>query len=301
MDLLGFQTIDFQSLDETRTSIFETLGSPNQPFALQDFTVSLGINTGKFIKNTSIGLIIGSKSMTYTKYTTETMIFGLPIYYSDNEGYSAFLDDPMYVEVLTAPSPVDGIDDIRLRKEVIIRSSHITEVYGFTVNYLLVEPFKSNNFYEWNGLSLGSGFILNNRSKETHLDMSQALDLPDGSLDINLLITSSAKTVPLEISTGFKLFSVINITSGVGMDIQMSSFNCSYINLDNDSLGANLINKILEDICDETYGDLEDELSFKPRFNIGAGIGFGALLCDVSLSYYLDSAITFGSNVVVKF
>lgn len=237
----------------------------------------------RFIKKINIGIIYGLHNTTLTNKSTKASIIGLPIF-SSNIGFENIIED-------------------EYKSETEMSFANSTSVYGFTINYQLIKPINEKKLISWNGISIGSGLVASFNNIKAEVDISSFLELESGTLGFVIDLDSSSFTIPFEVTTGVEFLSVISITASAALDVQISSAGVTVdLYPKSDSIGSKMIKEIVNELLIEsTQNNYSNVVNLKPRINIGAGIGIGSILCKISLSYYLDSGMILGANVILKF
>lgn len=257
-------------------------------FAMSGFTANVGINLGFLVDRLYAGVVFG---MTNVDATSE-------------DGISA--------SVMGVDIPLDSLDydldvaGVELGLEL--------KTLGITANYQLIKPIGIPILFRWNGLSLGSGLIMNTFNVSANADLGTLLadsmdDIEADDLDLNaeFSINSTTFTIPLEASTGVQLLSILTITAGAAVDIQFGESSVEFdITSDSpDSLITSVVQEALTQAFDgsiEVPYDLNGEVNFiSPRVMAGIGVGLGPLVLDFSAIYYINSGATLGASFILRF
>ncbi|MCP4134904.1 MAG: hypothetical protein GY754_28275 [bacterium] len=177
---------------------------------------------------------------------------------------------------------------------------------GFGVNYRLVRPGSSGGLFKWRGVSLGCGFLYTRNNLELRYRGLEAIEqiVPDSAglvarLDPDILLSfdSTIFTVPFDISSSIRLLHVLNLSCGLGFDLNAGSTdiiiknrNAVYIT---DSSGTQI----------GTPGEILISASTKAvppsivrgRVSVGLGINAGpVILINALCTYYLGSGASLG-------
>ena len=212
-------------------------------------------------------------------------------------------------DVYSDPDMSAGVDGLN--------ASISTKIFGVTANYQLIKPLNIPILFRWNGINVGSGFIYTGYNINAKADISELLAEGDVAIDPGTFvgvfdITSNAVTIPMEISTGVRLLSTLNISFGLGADIQMGSSAVTFdLQTNNpDSMGTKILTAVLNGILESEkmsfpYNNPGDIQFINPKAMIGVGIGLGPLtLLDLSVTGNITPAQTLGlvasANLVVR-
>lgn len=256
--------------------------------SIQGFTANVGVNMSWLVDNLYLGAIVG--------YT------GVELTPTD------FIVEPMGIPITVGDAPDTG-DDLALAASM----SSLT--LGITGNYQIIDAFKIPFLFRWNGLSAGTGIIYNSYTVDAEADLSGIFPVPEGqpkveagSFVATFAISNNAVTIPLELSTGINVLSVLNLSLGAGLDLQMGGSNVSF-NLEGpgtEGLATKLMVAMLDRVLEEggmafPYSEDYSVNFFNPRVNAGVGVGIGpATLMDLTATYYINSGIVFGINFVFR-
>lgn len=274
----NIQTMNFDQDTELIIDEFAEMGV-DVGVAFQGLTASFGINLSWLIDDFYVTAIFGS---TLAEVSTT---------------------DGIYAEVLTQPQeiPAELPEDLPFTIDMSTGSS----VYGLKANFQLVNGFGIPILFRWNGLSVGTGYINTTTHAEASLDVSSLMNLQEDSLGIEFSIDSMVHTIPLEISTGIQVLSLATVTAGAGVDLQFGTSETYFGLPPNDSIGAKLIEGVLDDIL--SSGDLSfpyeatgEVAVVNPRLSAGVGIGLGPVVFDISAHYFVNTGLAFGANLVVR-
>lgn len=272
------QTMNFDQETETLIQEFEDMGV-DVGVSFQGLTASLGLNFSWLVDDLYLTAVFGS---TLAEVSTT---------------------DGVFVEVLTQPQdiPAELPDDLPFSMDMSTGSS----IVGLKANFQLVDGFGIPILFRWNGLSVGSGYINTTSHAEASLDVSELLNLQENSLGIEFSIESMVHTIPFEISTGFQLLSILTVTAGAGVDLQFGSSETYFGLPPNDSIGAKLIEGVLDEVL--SAGDLSfpyEEIGevdlVNPRLSAGVGVGLGPVIIDISAHYFINTGLALGLNTVIR-
>lgn len=313
---LGF-TGSFASSESTYDTIMDIQDSEDSEKALEDalkaggfeagvsfqaLSAQVGINLGFLVDGLYAGVVLGSTNAEINSQEFDVKLFNSTVYSTDLGG--------------------DGVDDYNLNGSV-----H-TSVFGITANYQLVKPKSIPILFRWNGLSVGSGVINNAFSVDLEADFSKALEdmandgvtdetqkmtIDSGTYVGSFSISSNAVTIPLEISTGVRLLSTINLGLGLGADLKFGSSKVKF-NLENtneeSSFNTKLVTSIIDKIFEEEgmsfpYSNPQsvDLINFKAM--IALGVGLGPVTMDFNTVFYSsalndDIGMSFGMNFILR-
>lgn len=252
--------------------------------SLQSFSANVGINMSWLLDGLYLGVVLGS---TAAEVSTE------------KAGEVSLLTIPLY-----------KIEKMEAGEEgTTFTATADSAIFGIRGNYQLIDPFSIPILFRWNGVNVGTGLIYTAFNINADLDMSSAIDVEKDTLGASIGITSSAVTIPLEISTGIRLLSAVNIGVGLGADLQFgsSSFDIDMDFGDEKTLISKAINKTINSILAESESDLEFPLSiegapavFNPRASLGVGIGLGPVTLDLVGTLYFQTGVTLGANFTLR-
>lgn len=252
----------------------------------QGLVMSVGLNLNWLVERLYLGVVFGSTGISISKDD------GLDALVMDSSVYNTSIDD----------LGLDALDEIP-SFEINMGSS----IYGIRANYQFLKGFGIPILFRWNGLSLGTGFIITTMNIDAKMDLSTMLDLDPESFGIEFGIDSTTFTIPLEVSTGVQLLSIATITAGAGVDLQFGSSN-TYMKLNTaneDSFASKVVNETINSVVRDnglnfpldSEGTLE---LINPRINAGIGIGLGPVVFDFSAYYYLRTGVAFGANFLIR-
>lgn len=293
--------IEFTDSEDSEAALEEMLSSQgfSAGFSVQSLSIDFGMNFSWLVDNLYLGVKMGSTTVDIDS------VDGLNI---------NLLGSP----VLTLSSEDLGFGDLA---DLELNASMSTSVYGITANYRLIGQKAIPILMRWNGLSLGTGFIYNGFSIGATANLGTILaDMAGEELTTvpDYIATfgsdSTSFTIPLEISTGLRLLSSVNLNLGVGADLKFGKSNV-YFNLDSGaSDGDDLTIQILNSVINQIFE--ENDMSF-PYDNdyaldlvnikgmIGLGIGLGPVSLNFDVTAYTDAdmynlGLVFGTNFVVR-
>ncbi len=214
---------------------------------------------------------------------------------------------------------------------------------GVMANYQLMRSRKLPlGFIKWRGLSIGSGVLYQENHAEYTLPLSDfygddeaavgtvtfadigldtqlALDLlgltavtPGDSFaelsvtpTLTAAIESKSLTIPIEVSTGFRLLWLFNVNLGAGIDISTGS---SSVGVSSQTvLGFDVSNAVTDigvtdgyvNVASTTTGDGPEFI--RPRLTGGVGVNLGPIKLDVPVMYYPDGAGSEGTGDALMF
>jgi hypothetical protein len=265
-------------------------------FTGQAFSLSAGINLSWLIDDLYVGIVAGSTEMSMNDVDgAEILVLDIPV----------------------STVPIDSIDPDGTTFQDIpsFDMSISSSVFGIRANYRLVEGFGIPVLFRWNGVSLGSGFIVNTMSTTADIDLSSLVNLSPGMLEASYSLDSSTFTIPLEASTGVQLLSILTLTAGAGVDVQFGSSSTKMdLAMDESTIAGKIVNKTIQSILQgdkdpETgeYNGLEFPVNqegevalFNPRVNAGIGLGIGPVVFDFSAFYYFNTGLGLGANFIIR-
>ncbi len=168
-------------------------------------------------------------------------------------------------------------------------------IAGGMLNYQIVQPKSpAVKFVLWRGLSIGTGLTWQ-RSNTTlrfkSFTVSDGTNLAKPKL--NMYIKTETFVVPLEISTAVRLFWVLNIHVGGGVDFAFGSSSIEYSSAGAMSSGGNVGYYTVYGKQNGTGPTL-----VLPKVFCGPGLNFGPVIIDMPFTYYFnngfDLGVTFG-------
>lgn len=166
---------------------------------------------------------------------------------------------------------------------------------GGMLNYQIIRPkAPAVKFILWRGLSVGTGLIWqrNNtvvRYKANPISSNGYIMQPE----LRMFIKTESYVIPLEISTAVRLFWVLNIHAGLGIDFAFGSSRMNY-----SSMGAVAGGGVLG--IYSVYGKQSGKgpTTYLPKIFCGPGLNFGPVIIDIPFTYYFnngfDVGVTFG-------
>lgn len=260
----------------------------------QGVSANIGINLSRFVDRLYLSAVFGSTSATVSSLndigTAKVDILGSSI-------IDSTLDNLPIVGSVEIPADIPAL-------ELTLGSS----VFGLRVNYQLVKGFGIPILFRWNGLSLGTGFIVNSMNIEGQMDLSSILELEADTLGAEFSILSDTYTIPLEASTGIQLLSILSVNVGGGADIQFgsSSIDFDMITSGGDSIGTKVIRETIDEILSTSdaisfpYAAEGEVRLINPRVNASVGVGLGPIILDLSAYYYFRTGVAFGLNAIIR-
>lgn len=246
--------------------------------SFQAFVLNFGINVGFLLDGLYLGGVVGGTSLDVNNEEAAVSVLGANVYKGE------------------------GIDT-----ETKMDLSFSSGTYGIRANYQLIKPFSIPILLRWNGINVGTGFIFNTFNIGGEADISETMTLDPNTLIANIDIRSNTYTIPLDISTGIRLLSVINIGVGAGVDVAFGNSEFE-IGLKN-NIQDNIARKVLDKTFDKIFakenltfplvneGDVE---FFNPRIQAAVGVGLGPVSVDFNLTAYPLAGITFGVNAILR-
>jgi hypothetical protein len=181
-----------------------------------------------------------------------------------------------------------------------------TLLVGVVGHYQLIEGRGMGNGYEkmfrWRGLSLGSGLLYQKASLTYSLEFDDFTNRPvaghtytarEPTLDLDM--TTTVFTIPVEIHTSGLLFYILNVNVGVGADISFGKNDASvsmdtdvYRNNEPDSVGS---------IYAKGGGEMMPTI-VNPKVMFNLGVKVGPVFVDIPFAYYfiggLQAGVTLG-------
>lgn len=249
--------------------------------ALQGFSFNVGVNMSWLVDGLYVGAVMGqsSTSVTSTKIVEELMF--VPVVNMKNSGSNAAFTMKLS-----------------------------TGIFGIRGYYQLIKPFKVPVLFRWNGLNVGTGFIYTGNAINANMDLLPLLDveLPDQTLDVKFKIDSKAYTIPLEISTGVQLLSSLTVSAGAGLDVQFGSSTIGFDlkSSEADSISSKIVNALLDELfkienMNFPYNSTSKPAVLNPRVGLGVGLGVGPISFDVAATMFLQTGLSVGANIVLRF
>ncbi|MBN2078346.1 MAG: hypothetical protein JW838_05230 [Spirochaetes bacterium] len=163
---------------------------------------------------------------------------------------------------------------------------------GGMLNYqIIAQKAPPVKFVLWRGLSVGTGFIWQTNTTKIDLKLSPySIDGFTFRPIVGLYAKTESYVIPLEISTSVRLFWVINIHAGAGIDFAMGSSRLRY-----HSLG--LITGPLSTVgIYSLYGKQggKGSSNYIPKIFCGPGLSFGPVIIDIPFTYYFTKGFNLG-------
>lgn len=187
--------------------------------------------------------------------------------------------------------------------------------YGIGINYALSFPGSLlMGFMKWRGFSFGTGLIYQKNELSFDQKISTVSDTFDdgggntGTVTVDPTvrfgIDSETYTVPVEIVTSFRLFWILNLTAGAGMDIiygntdiglsSAGDVNVSF------STGGATVTQPGQVTVDGSTRDVNPS-RYRPKLIAGIGLSILMVKIDFPMIYYPDSGAAFGITAAVVF
>ncbi|MCP4133099.1 MAG: hypothetical protein GY754_19185 [bacterium] len=182
--------------------------------------------------------------------------------------------------------------------------------FGAMANYQLIkEQGILFDLLKWRGISVGAGLMYSSNSTTLTVDGLGSLSVPiSGTGDtgggnmtlspsISLELSSSTFAVPIEVSTSVRLLWILNIHLGAGIDLVFGSTDITLSQASDVSLDSSYgTNSITQDgqltVKAGTEGTAPEWA--RARLMTGVGLGFGPVVIDVPVTWYLSSGINVG-------
>lgn len=273
--------------------------------AVQSFALNFGINTSFLVDGLYLGGVIGSSSIKITESETTGKVLGITAFSGGGmNGDDEVITDPTHPDYDSTKDP-DSADYVA---PVEFDASMDASTFGIRANYQLIDPFSIPILFRWNGINVGTGFIYNSFNIKAKTDLSETIGLAPGTLGAKFSIINNSYTIPLEVSTGVRLISAVNVSVGAGVDLQFGTSEIDFSLLKKKD--AELTNKILTKILDEIlekggmsfpYGASYEPEVINPRLQAGVGIGIGPLtLLDIYGVYYPLTGFAMGANITFR-
>lgn len=167
---------------------------------------------------------------------------------------------------------------------------------GGMINYQIIRPKAPPvKFVLWRGLSVGTGFIWQYNKTRYHYKSPEPQSSGNYIIqpELKIFAKSESYVIPLEISTAVRLFWVLNIHAGGGIDFAWGSSRLNYSSMgliaDGSTIGLYTI-----------YGRQggTGPTKFLPKIFCGPGLNFGPVIIDIPFTYYFnngfDAGVTLG-------
>ncbi len=183
-----------------------------------------------------------------------------------------------------------------------------SNLFGILLNYqILKDRSILAGAILWRGLSAGTGFIYstNNVTYLKKLDTIENIDSGSGIIakvdpSVDFSIDIKSYIVPVEIYSAIRLLWAINLGVGVGFDYVVGSkAELSVLGAGKAEITSSPMNAL-----DGDTGDISIDAStsneadpFRTKFMANIGFGFGPVVVDVPLTYYLDNGYSLGISV----
>jgi hypothetical protein len=164
---------------------------------------------------------------------------------------------------------------------------------GGMLNYQIVSPKSPPvKFILWRGLSIGTGLLW---QRNNTLLKYKATPLSGGGYvvqpELRMFIKTESYVIPLEISTAVRLFWVLNIHAGLGIDFAMGSSRLNYSSMG--TIAGNGTAGIYS-----VYGKQggNGPTKFLPKIFCGPGLNFGPVIIDIPFTYYFNNGFDVGAT-----
>lgn len=166
---------------------------------------------------------------------------------------------------------------------------------GGMLNYQIISPKAPPvKFVLWRGLSIGTGLSWQKNRTMVHY---KANPVSSGGYlaqpELRIFIKTESYVIPLELSTAVRLFWVLNIHAGLGIDFAFGSSRMNY-----SSMGAVTDGSLVG--LYSVYGRQAGTgpTKFLPKIFCGPGLNFGPVIIDIPFTYYFNNGfnagVTFG-------
>ena len=181
-----------------------------------------------------------------------------------------------------------------------------TNLFGILLNYqIFAEKSILARLLVWRGLSLESGFIYSTNNIVYFKKIDTPITADDGtnyaefdpSLDIELDIKSYI--IPVELYSSIRIFYFANIGAGMGFDYVAGNTTDLTLHSSSDAEmvggpATGLTGKV--EIDAGTKGEAD---RFRWKFMANIGFGFGPVIIDIPLTFYLDNGYAVGLSAGV--
>jgi hypothetical protein len=170
---------------------------------------------------------------------------------------------------------------------------------GGMINYQIIKPKSPEvKFVLWRGLSVGTGFIW--QYNKTRYRYKSPDPITSGGYTIQpemkIFAKSESYVIPLELSTAVRLFWVLNIHAGGGIDFAWGSSRLNYSGYGLVANGSMLGGY-------GVYGRQggKGPTTFLPKVFCGPGLNFGPVIIDIPFTYYFNNGFDLGVTLGVIF
>ncbi len=268
--------------------------------SLQAVSASVGLNLSWLVDRLYVGAVFGSTNVSISPTN------GLGINLFGSEAFAMTTEDL-------------GVDQI---VEFQLSGSINTNIFGITANYQLIKAVGIPILLRWNGLSLGTGLIRSGFNLNVKSDLSAMLASMaggEGNMEIapntfvgEFAIVSDAWTIPLEISTGIRVLSMININLGAGADIKFGSSDVTFnlISAGEQTIGTKILLALMDDLFKKEdmtfpYSNPSNVELVNLKAMAGVGIGLGPISIDINAAAFVSPdfeqiGFSFGTNLVLR-
>ena len=173
-------------------------------------------------------------------------------------------------------------------------------IFGLVANYELMKGSEIGlGFIKWRGLSFGSGLVYQRTKNNFFLD-GNTVTTNSGSValsvnpDLEFALKTTTLSVPLELTTAFRLFWCLNLHAGVGADLQL--IGKSEMKLGTHAgIGVTGATVNRPGYISASEKVKEDAGIFQPKLMLGIGIGIADyLVLEMPITYYLDDGVNVG-------
>jgi hypothetical protein len=175
-----------------------------------------------------------------------------------------------------------------------------SKLFGMGINYTLIPSVGLGGLVSWRGISLGTGFIYHKTEIEYELDFDASYTEGTYSYDLKPRVNTDMYTVtiPVEISTSFQLFWLLNISGGAGVDFNFGSADVTLIGGEVKDDSGNTVGIVH---VNGTNVSDESPSSIRPRLMAALGLNLGPAKIDVPVYYYIPSGFAVGVTVGAVF
>jgi hypothetical protein len=167
---------------------------------------------------------------------------------------------------------------------------------GGMINYQIISPKAPPvKFILWRGLSVGTGFMWQYNNTLYHYTSDPFTS--NGFLlqpKLKIYAKSESFVIPLELSTAIRLFWVLNIHAGGGVDFAWGSSRLNYSTIGTIA-GGGTVGMFA------AYGKQGGTGPTKvlPKIFCGPGLNFGPVIIDIPFTYYFNNGFDIGVTLGV--
>jgi len=176
---------------------------------------------------------------------------------------------------------------------------------GAMANYQIFKERSLTGMLVWRGLSVGSGLMYQKLASGFLYDIGEVSGTDSGviitgSPVVSALLDSNLCTIPVEVNTSIRLLYVLNLSVGLGFDINFGS-SSMIIGADSDLSVSNVpggVNQTSAGYLSTDAGVKNARpKAFAAKAMANIGIGIGPVILDIPFTYYFNNGFNLGLSV----